>query len=170
MNDIKYVPGSHHINLFADDTLIYTRNCDLEGVQNINASLKNIEIYLQVNKLKLNVNKSKAIIVSAISNQRMIDTNTVDISIFNSQLAIVNEIKYLGFIIDHQLTLNKHAGYTIRKICKKLYFFSRISKSLSIFARLTCYNCIIGPLFDYCATLMYLFNRNQIGQLQKLQN
>lgn len=171
LNDINYVEGSHSLSLFADDTLVYVTDSDLERAQNkMNESLKNIECYLAVSGLKLNVFKTKAMIIASDAKHRRLDMKSVKIKISNSYIKVENQIKYLGYIVDNRLHLNKHAEYIIGKISRKLFFFIRISRSLSLNARILCYNCVIRPHFDYCATLMYLFNQNQISQLQKLQN
>ena len=51
-----------------------------------------------------------------------------------------------------------------------MYFFSRISHHISTKTKITVYNTIIKPHFDYCSTIMYLFDLNKISQLQRLQN
>jgi hypothetical protein len=57
-----------------------------------------------------------------------------------------------------------------KKILKKLYFFSRVSKNLSMNTRITVYNTIIKPHFEYCATIVYSFDLNKISVLQRMQN
>lgn len=170
-NDINNVPGNHKISLFADDTLVYVESDSLgEALREMNSCLLNINRYLKCNKLKLNISKTKGMIVTTKSRHHSVDPSTIDIMIDNEAIEIVTEIKYLGLILDNTLSLNNHAEYIIRKITKKLYFFSRSARFLSMYARLTCYNCLVKPHFDYCATLMFLFNQNKIVQLQKLQN
>ena len=157
LNDISYVPGTHKLNLFADDTLLYVTGVNLaQVVQSINNSLINIQQYLRNNKLKLNASKTKAMIITTPYKHKLIDLDTIIIiEIDGVKIELVNEIKYLGFIIDKYLSLNNHAEYVIKKISKKLYFFSRVSNDLSMFARITCFNCIIQPHFDYCASVMF---------------
>ncbi|CAH1100104.1 unnamed protein product, partial [Psylliodes chrysocephalus] len=47
---------------------------------------------------------------------------------------------------------------------------SRITNNLSTSTKITVYSTIIQPHFDYCASILPLFNLNKLNQLQKLQN
>ncbi|KAJ8941218.1 hypothetical protein NQ318_015650 [Aromia moschata] len=131
--------------------------CDL--ITNMNHSLSQIQTYLNINKLKLNVEKSKAMILTTTFKYNSINFNDINVKINDKMLEVVTEFKYLGFMLDNHLTLNSHFHYIYKKISKKIYFFSRISNSLSSYSAITVYNTIILPHFDYCASLMYSFNK-----------
>lgn len=171
INDINLVAGLHSLNLFADDTLLYCTHKNLdEAVISMNKSLKNIEIFLIKNKLKLNVNKTKSMIITTNYKYNHIHWDDIQLEINSKKIEFVSEIKYLGVIIDKRLNFNSHSEYINKKISVKLYFLSRICKRLSMYAKLTLYNSLIQPHFDYCATLLFMLDKNKIDQLQKLQN
>lgn len=112
LNDIYHVPGAHELNLFADDTLIYTSNLDLNiAVDTLKGSMKSIEKYLQKNKLKLNAVKTKVMVIATKYKLNSIDYNEIKFEIDNTALEYVSEIKYLGIIVDNTLSLNSHAEY-----------------------------------------------------------
>lgn len=73
-------------------------------------------------------------------------------------------------ILDEQLTFKQYVVYIVKKVAKKINFLRRISKNLSIFARLTIYKTIIAPHFEYCSTVLLFLNNNEIQTLQKMQN
>lgn len=79
-------------------------------------------------------------------------------------------MKYLGFQLDNTLSFGAHFEYMYKKISKKLYFFSRIANNLSTETKITVYQSIIQPHFDYCSSVLYQFNLNKLAQIQKLQN
>ncbi|CAH1102841.1 unnamed protein product, partial [Psylliodes chrysocephalus] len=81
----------------------------------------------------------------------------------------VEEIKYLGLILDRELKFNKHNGYMSKKIGKKIGFMKRVSLFLSISTRQTIYNTLILPLFYYCSTIIYT-GCSSFDRLQILQN
>lgn len=171
INDINLHHQCDFIHLFADDTLLSISSNDLErGINKMNDSLDQIQNYLNVNKLKLNTEKTKAMILTTSFKYNSISLNNIKISINTKNIEFVTEFKYLGFMVDNCLSFNAHFNYVYKKISKKLYFFSRISNSLSFYSAVTVYNTIILPHFDYCASLMYSFNMNKISALQKLQN
>ena len=62
-------------------------------------------------------------------------------------------IKYLGVTIDEHLDFKKHAEELTKKIGKKVNFLGRISNQ-----------------FDYCASVLFLLNNNELHGLQQLQN
>lgn len=82
----------------------------------------------------------------------------------------VSEFKYLGIILDENLTFNSHGQYIIRKITKKVALFQRKCSDLPILSKIQICQAIITPHFDYCSTLLFLLNQNHINKLQKLQN
>lgn len=171
LNDIVTYCKAEFINLFADDTLIVTSSSDLDAaIKEMNKTLKRVSSYLNDNKLKLNIDKTKAMIICTNKNSARIDVNKLKILLNNKKVEIIQEVKYLGFVIDHNLSLQAHLKYINNKLNKKLYFLSRISKQLSVFTRITVYNTIILPHFQYCSTLLYTMNKSQIANLQIIQN
>lgn len=171
INDIELFVECEFLNLFADDTLITCSDVNLEAaIQKMNAILVNINKYLSINKLKLNVAKTKAMIFTTKYKYGFLDIDNIKLNINGEQIEIVSTVKYLGFQLDNFLSFDSHFDYIYKKIAKKLYFFSRISQNLSIETKIMVYNCIIQPHFDYCASIIYLFNLNKLNSLQKLQN
>lgn len=171
INDIDKFVDCDYIHIFADDTLISVSDENLDRVLfKINSVLRSLNKYLKMNKLKLNVNKSKAMIITTPYKYNQISNNQISIEINNEQIEIVKEIKYLGFMLDNHLLFSGHFEYIKKKILKKLYFFSRVSQHLSLNSRITVYKTIIQPHFEYCPTLLYFFDFNKMSQLQKLQN
>lgn len=171
LNDINYIEGYDFLNLFADDTLVacYGENLD-ETITRANLVMEKFERYLGINKLKLNVKKTKAMILGSKYKLNHINYELLQIKTENEAIEWVHDIKYLGFIIDESLTLKCHCEYIQKKISKKLFFYSRIAANLSLYSRKTIYNTIIQPHFDYCSSLLYILDNNSKGALQKLQN
>lgn len=103
--------------LFADDALLFISETSAdEGIRKINMDLKELQRWFEINKLKLNINKTKAMILNGNS--------TSSISIENKTVEVVIEIKYLGILIDNKLKFNLHVEYICKKIAKKKIFFS----------------------------------------------
>ncbi|KAJ8951287.1 hypothetical protein NQ318_008190, partial [Aromia moschata] len=103
----------------------------------------------------LNVNKTKSMIITTQYKYERLDINNINIVYENNQIELVKKIKYLGLIIDNNLTFKEHLT---------------IANSLSIMTCITVYKSIIQPHFDYCATILYMLDKNSISALQKLQN
>lgn len=80
------------------------------------------------------------------------------------------EIKYLGIILDPQLTFSAHIDYLCKKLGKKIGFLCRVSHCLSQWAKTLVYNTIIRPHFDYCSSLLISCTKENMHRLQIQQN
>lgn len=167
INDITDVISECAIGLFADDTLLYTSASTLqEAADKMNKQLERVLGWLNINKLKLNTDKTKAIIFNA--NDIEIEDGLIKID--DISIEIVKSKKHLGFMIDYKMNLHDHIDYICKKIAKKIGFLARISKNLNFMDRITVYKSIIAPHFEYCASVLYTCTQGDIEKLQLLQN
>lgn len=159
------------INLFADDTLLSISGTDhVEVTNKMNNELNVLYKWLCINKLKLNAHKTKCMILGSKQNCHKYLNSNPDIYIKDTKIHFVSEMKYLGVILDQQLTLCKHVDFVCKKIGKKTGFFYRISDNLSQWCKLLVYNTIIYPHIAYCASLLISCNKDTINRMQLLQN
>ena len=87
--------SNFNTKLFADDTvLILTNSCLKLLNKNVNSELVKIDELLKLNKLSLNTNKTKFMV---LTKQR--SAWHFDIRIGKTNIEQVNEIKYLGVIL-----------------------------------------------------------------------
>lgn len=174
INDIFGIGDLVFLNLFADDTLIWYSGDDMFDIcKRINLFLIKVADWLRANKLKLNINKSKCMwIMSSLKAKAKIlkEQNFPSIEIENDQIQCVEEFKYLGIIIDENLTMKKNYKYVIKKINKKIGFIIRIGRYLSIKTKLSIYKAIILPHIDYCGTLLWGMDKKSLKKFQKLQS
>lgn len=169
INDIVKVIKKCSIQMFADDTLIYFMADDIVEVYNtINMELQNISRWLNENNLKLNLEKTKYMIVN--NRYNVPNDDNFNISVDGYNIEKVSKYKYLGIIIDHNLSFNDHADYVLKKLAKKVYFFSRIGTYLSTETKLLIYHTLIAPNFFYCPTILFMLNKTQLCHLQIKQN
>lgn len=92
------------------------------------------------------------------------------IKIGGEKLEIVNDFKYLGIIIDENLTFEKHGQEIIKKLARKIGLFQRMCGCLPISSKINICQAILTPHFDYCSSILFLLNKNAIAKMQKLQN
>lgn len=171
INDISKVLTNSFVSLFADDTLISVSGHDLkEIVQTLNVELDILYDWLCVNKLKLNSTKTKCMLIGSKHNCQKYSENDINVCIKNNKIEVVSEIKYLGVILDQQLTFSRNVDYLCKKIGEKIVFFYRISRNLSEWSKLLIYNTILSPHFNYCISLLISCSNEDISRLQILQN
>lgn len=167
INDLPSHLANTFINLFADDTLIYLHGRNIDVLSDrMNCELDKINNWLRTNKLKLNVSKTKVMVIRHPSMAAAVNRITVD----GEELEVVNSIKYLGVMIDHKLDFKENVDYVCKKVAKKVGVLSRLANNITMGARISIYKAIIAPHFDYCSTLLFLSNQSAFDRLQLLQN
>lgn len=163
INDVKCVLKFCKIMLFADDALIYISGKNVERLEQcLNEDLESINNWLEMNKMKLNVKKTKCMKFKV--------NEQINIFINGEMIECVDSFKYLGVVLDSKLNFKDHARYVCGKIAKKVGFLRRIRKELTFESALLLYNSIVLPHFNYCASLMYACQQEIINRLQLLQN
>lgn len=121
--------------------------------------------WLKWRKLKLNVSKTKYMVVTT----RRSESNAV-ISIDGETVERVNVMKYLGVMLDEKLTFAEHVDYTIRKAARKLGVLCRINRYLSFDNKIMIYKTLIAPHFDYCSSILFLATNQQRKRMQIVQS
>ena len=171
VNDIHRVLNNSYVNLFADDTVITVAGRDFDSITNtLNSELDILYDWLCGNKLKLNSDKTKLMVLGSRSLCNKFLSENYTIKINECTIEKVDQIKYLGVMLDPQLTFSHQVNYMCKKIGKKIGFFRRIAANLTQWSKLLIYNTIIYPHFTYCASLLIACNNQEIGRVQLLQN
>ena len=170
INDItESINENCSISLFADDAVIYTTGYSSQEVNDkLNEQIIKIEEWMRKNKLEVNVGKTKIMLIRSV--RKSIVEENVKIEMQNKTLEVVEEIKYLGIIIDKNLSFTAHIDYVSKKIGGKLGVLRRIGKDMTAYMKCTVYKSIIAPIFEYCMSLMLSVSKTNLQYLQKLRN
>jgi len=130
VNDI-YKCSTAHLTMYADDiSLLYTGRNINDCINNVNKDLLDLDSWCRRNQLAINVNKTNLIIFH--SPQRKIPDGISPIKINKQKLQLVHSTKFLGFILDQNLSWKQH----VKHICKNITFgISYIIKVQSLFPR-----------------------------------
>lgn len=167
INDMKNVLKHCRIKMFADDTLIYICTKEVEdGVVKLNEDLGELFCKLNQNKLNLNVNKTKLMIIT----KKNINRALIDIRINDKRLEIEKEVKYLGVILDEQLNFAKNCDYVARKMAKKVGVLKRCGQMFNKAQKIQIYKTTIEPHINYCSSILFLSNKTDVNRLQIIQN
>ena len=92
--------------MYADDTSLCYRSSDTTELNEaINNDLSKLDTWLQGNKLTLNVAKTYYMLIATKQKHKMLkcQNEELDLKIRNTELDIVQTIKYLGIQIDSSL-------------------------------------------------------------------
>ena len=174
MNDIKEACKTFMPILYADDTGLVSSLCSFyqddklnicEISRNINDELSCVQEWLNVNKLSLNVSKTKYMIFH--HRQRKIDEFIPDIRINDSPIERVTDFNFLGLQIDQHLNWNAHIQKCSNKISRTLGVMNRLKRHLPTKILRVLYNSLVLPHLQY-AILRWGSKLSRLSKLQKM--
>ena len=160
MNDLHNSSKLFPFILFADDTTLLTK----KGINKnfINRELCKISIWFKVNKLSLNVPKSKCILFHQ-PQKKIIE---LEIIIDGNKIDCVNNFNFLGLIINKHLNWNNHIDHISLKISRVIGILTRLRHTVPIDVLLLLYNSLVLPHINY-SLLVWGHNPFRITKLQK---
>ena len=120
INDLPNCLETTHSNLFADDTILSCQgHLSIDIEYKLNKDLVNAQKWLSANKLTLNNEKTKYMIIG--SRQRLKNLDHVPkISINGHQIERVYKKEVLGIVIDDRLSWNRQNEEQCNKISKNI--------------------------------------------------
>ena len=111
--------------LFADDTTILFSTNDIVGqIPLINKELLEVSNWFKANKLSVNASKTNYMIMGTPKMTSMIDQT--DIILDNTKLDRVTKTKFLGVIIDENLTLKTHIDGITKTISRNIGMINKL--------------------------------------------
>ena len=123
---------------------------------------------MQDNKLKLNGEKTEALIVGSKNSLKKVNQDSIQID--GSDVKFVNCVKSLGTIIYSELTMNND----VTKLRKRLLFdLKTISNIRPYITQKSCQKLVTSLKFsklDYCNSLLFGVSSENIKKLQVIQN
>ena len=136
--------------LFADDTTVYVHDSIDCQIQILDPELAKVAEWFDSNKLTVNVNKTRMLMISRKKNLNpqgdVILGNVDDINTIQR----VTKAKFLGVIIDQHLHWKDHISMISHKISKSYGIISRIRNTLDIKPKKIIYYSLIHPYLTYC--------------------
>jgi hypothetical protein len=134
--------------LFADDTNLLLNDTNLTNLINkANTEIQKISEWLKVNKLSLNIKKTHFILFHF--RQKDVPPKII-IKIDNCELERVSSTKFLGIILNENLSWKTHISTLASKINKNIGILRALQAKLPISALFMLYNTLIYPYLQYC--------------------
>ena len=159
MNDIYLVTDKFNSILYADDTTLDSPLCSFDifsnktiydkdtVTNNINLEIKKITDWLALNKLSLNVKKTKFMIFHY--RQKNISRFIPEIRIGETIIERVHDFNFLGLTIDENMTWKSHIHKITNKISRAIGIINSLKNTLPRSILLTLYNSLIVPHIQY---------------------
>ena len=129
MNDLPDCTDHCTVNLYADDTTIYVADRDPSVVGNkLNADLNKVAAWIKSNGLKMNVAKTQALVLSRKRGRPQ--AKQIEISLNGESINTQDSVKYLGIVLDQNLTWEQQESKVRQKRLAGLPFIRRASAYL----------------------------------------
>jgi len=145
VNDLPLV-SKCNTKLFADDTVLSLSNeCFQQLKDNVNSEMSKIDCWMRINKLSINYNKTKYMV---ISNKRQ--TCKGQVKIGKHEIEQVAQITYLGVIFDNKLTWKPHMQHVCNKLSSGAWALLKPRNYVDINTLKTVYYSIIYSHLQYC--------------------
>ena len=121
INDLPNVSNILDPIIFADDTnLFYSHHNIKELFTTVNKELQKLGDWFTSNKLSLNIKKTKYTFFHKNSVKDSVPLKLPDLHIFNKTIERTSSIKFLGVMLDEQITWNEHIKTIGKKLAKNI--------------------------------------------------
>ena len=175
INDLKNSSKLGDFVLFADDTNIFIpgKN-EEEAFNNAQAVLDAVTEYMFSNQLHINMTKSVYMHFRPHLNQEERQTCARariprSLKINNLLLKQVTKIKFLGIIIDDQLTWEPHVEHLKVKLISSIVIIKRIKKFIPVSEHLQLYNALFKSHLTYCISCWGGISKYKLESLFSIQ-
>ena len=156
---------------FADDTNIFITGKKIQSVYSkTNLELKNIGEWMTANKLTVNSAKTKYLLFTPRKSNYSVSNTSFEVHFRNNTIEKVSSIRFLGVIINKNLSWKEHMNMIKRKIRSSLGSIMRVKPCLTTKAMLILYNSLLLSHLRYCITSWCFGNRTKINQIQFICN
>jgi hypothetical protein len=161
--------------MFADDTTLYSTlehfdNTSMNMLtKSINNEVKNVSNWLAINKLSLNVQKTKAMFFSFKQHQHPLVPILPEIKINDISIENVDSFKFLGVYIDKNLNWQSHINYIGNKLSQINGTVCRLKNTLPTDTLRMIYFALFYPHLIYGLTCWGFSALNQTNRIIKLQ-
>lgn len=168
INDITNSEFEGGVCQYADDTALYCVEKDLDRLEHVmNTNLEKLKNWAVVNRLTINVNKTKYLLF-----KRSLKTPTrpLNLHIGHIRLGACTQYDYLGFRLDTTLSFKLHVQNIVANCNARIVSLCKIRKYINTETAIRIYKGIIMAKLQY--GLVFALNALQSDQkkLQVIQN
>ena len=152
--------------LFADDTNIYFESKDLRNIEKIiNIELKKFYEWLCINRLSLNISKTKFVVFHAPNQPKF----PITILINNKAIDEDKYMKYLGVTLDSQLSFKFHIDELTKKISRGICLSYKLRPFVTTKILTNVYYAIIYSFLLYGIVIWGAASKNLLNPILVLQ-
>lgn len=170
MNDICTTSNKLSFILFADDTTVFHSNSNIKDLCKImNEELKEVVNWFKCNKLSLNAAKTNFMIIGTPHQTQNINDSDTNIFLDGCKLIKVCNAKFLGIILDENLTWKPHINSISKTCAKNIGVLNKLKHILPKTSLYQLYCTLILPYLTYGVILWGNASKNLLDRILKLQ-
>ena len=149
INDLPNVSNVLFYLLFADDTNIFISGQNIDSMcEQLNLALSSISQWFISNKLLLNVTKTNLMVFT--TKNKVYDVDNVKVTMDGIIIKQTRHTKFLGVILDENLTWNNHIEHVQSKLNKTIGILYRARNRLDPNILKLLYISLVYPYLSYC--------------------
>ncbi len=169
VNDMTLILQKAHSVMYADDTTIYASTKNIIHLSSIlQNELMQISEWVTENKLKLNVSKTKCLVICSRNAQR--GKHRLCVSLLGIDIEQVGEAKLLGVAIDETLSWATQINNIITKMSRSISIIRRSAFFLANTARKQVIQSLVMSHLDYCPEIWSTASKQELNKIQLTQN
>ena len=166
INDLPNISSKLKFFLFADDTNIYFDSHNLKEIEKtVNEELKKLTLWLNVNRLALNVSKTNFVIFRA---NKPINHN-VTLVMNKKALEQKDHVKYLGVLVDEHLRWDHHISHVAKKMGRGVGIIAKLRQFLTPQMLKNVYYCLVYSHLSYGIEAWGSASKTSLNKLVVLQ-
>ena len=169
VNDIPYMLQNEGIVIYADDTTIFASSLSSEQVnKNLQKEIMLASEWVNENKLKLNVSKTKCLMLD--SKHALRSNFKLSLSLNDTEIEQVREAKLLGVTIDETLSWTSHIGSIVTRMSRGISIIKNSASLLDESSLKIVIQSLVLSHLDYCPTVWSCASQKELSKLQLTQN
>ena len=159
--------------LFADDTELYKSFrpdpvSAANAVQAIEACCVEVKAWMSSNKLKLNDDKTEAILCGSETSLKKVTLESITVGV--SEIPLSTTVRDLGLILDRSLSMVPHINKVVKTCFLHLRALGQLRPHLNRKTANTVAVSLIQSRLDYCNSCLWGLPQSQLQRLQRVQN
>ena len=167
INDLPNISDKLQFFLFADDTNIFFESSDLKLLEKtVNKELKKLSLWLNLNRLALNVSKTNFVIFRSY---QKIPNHNVTLLMNNRALEQKDHVKYLGVLLDQHLCWKHQIKNIALKVSRGLGIIAKLKPLLRDNLIRTIYFSVVYSHFYYGIQAWGSADKTILNKLDMLQ-
>ena len=167
INDLPNISNKLKFYLFADDTNIYFESTSLSELETtFNKELKKMYLWLNVNRLSLNIGKTNFIIFHPFNKPVK---SVVTLLINKKAISEENYLKYLGVVVDSTLSWNHQISNITKKILRAIGIMYKLRDLVPLTVLMSIYYCLIYSHIVYAIEVWGSAFKTELNKILILQ-